>query len=126
MPAPELWGRFQKAVLWVRMGYDRNGQPVVSAHPIEINVRWDDTYRQVASPKGTPTVIEAVAVVDRDIPIGSLMWLGTLASLPGTGSSPTQDVMEVHSFNGIPDLKNRVEYREVNLKRFKNVLGTTR
>lgn len=125
MPAPEFWGRWQKAVLWERTGYDRTGQPTVTASPVELDVRWDETFRQVPSRDRTPTTIEAVAVVTRDIPIGSLMWLGSLDDLPGTDHTPSSDVMEVHSYNGVPDLKNRVTYREVNLKRFKNVLGTT-
>lgn len=124
MPAMEKWGKFQDAVLWACTGYDGNGQPAVSATPTQIRVRWDDTYRQSADRQGQPIAIEAIVSTNIDIPVGSLMWKGREANL---SSDPTNipDVMEVHSVELVPDLKNRSRYREYSLKRFKNRIGTT-
>lgn len=124
MPAMEKWGKFQDAVLWACTGYDGNGQPAVSATPTQIRVRWDDTYRQSAGRDGSPLVIEAVVSTNRDIPIGSLVWKGREADLPESGTT-ILNVMEVHSIESVPDLKNRAAYREYNLKRFKNQVGNT-
>lgn len=120
MPAPERWGHFQSAVLWPRLGYDGYGQPVVDLIPRQIRVRWDDTYRQVATKDGTPTAIEATVSTNLTFPVGSLLWLGQEIDLPATA-----DIMEVHSVNVTPDLKNRVSYKEYQLKRWKGTIGTT-
>lgn len=123
MPAPELWGKFQDAVLWEVTGYDEYGQPTVSETSTQIRVRWDDTYRQVAGKDGTPVEIVATVAVNRDLQNGSLLWKGREADLPTNGVIP--DVLEVHQVDIVPDLKVRVSYREYQLKRSKDKINTT-
>lgn len=122
MPALETHDRYQDAVLWVRTGQDFHGRPLL-ADPIDLKVRWVPTKREVQDAHGNTIAIDAVAVVDRNIVVGSLMWLGRIEELPGTepGAIPT-DVMYVVTAPETSDLKNRFVRRTVNLARYSDSL----
>ncbi len=123
MPAPELNGRHQKALLWTIVGRDRYAQPIVSG-PTEIDVRWNDISREVLDPVGNVITIEAEVVSGIPIPVGSIMWSGGIDDLPGTASVPEQNLMLVKYYNAIPDLKARFFYHSVQLIRFRDTLPT--
>ena len=126
MPFHGLQGRVHKAVLWRRIGTDSTGQPVVSNIAEQLDVRWDDTRREVLGKDGTPTAIDATASgLDREVPEGSAMWKGKIEDMPGTGQVPILDVMRVVTCTPTDDIRGRSTYREVTLMRDKNVLGQT-
>lgn len=120
MPSPELSNRLQKAVLWSFSGYDAYGQPAVSSTPIELHVRVQDGESEAQDPQGNTHTIDGTVVVDRIIELGSILWIGALADLPMDGSP--MDLLHVKTFNGTPDLKNRVSQRMVGIMRYKGTL----
>lgn len=122
MPAPEARDRFQKALLWVADGFDGFGRPVVTG-PTEINVRWKYVNSQMVGKDGVPIAIDATVVVNRLIPVGSVLILGKLQDWVGTGSNDTpQTVMEVKGYNETPDIRNRATRYTVSLAFYKGQL----
>lgn len=115
MPHQELAYRKQKAVLWPLEGTDGYGQPVVSDAAVELDVRWVAKRSEVLDPQGRTIAVDATAVVDREIAVGSSMWLGELAAFDPDDED--NDVMEVKAYNETPDIKNRVARRTVGLLR---------
>lgn len=120
MPAQELSHRLQPAVLWLRnsLRSDAYGQPIIIA-PVDIMVRWNDTYNEIRTPLGATVTIEADLVVDRDIPVGSLLWKGRMVDLVNI-QDPIPNIMQVYSFKGVPDVKARNTYRTCQLMRYKD------
>lgn len=118
MPDIETAWRYQKAVVWMAVDneFTTDGQHKVSA-PIELTVRWENVRREATDAQGNTILIEAVVVVDRLIPVGSVMWEGSMVSLPGTSETPDSDVMEVLSCSEIPDINNQYVRRVCNLMR---------
>lgn len=110
----------EKAVLWVRTTFDEAGEPVV-AEPIEIDVRWEADRREIIGPNDTPIAVTAVVMVDRNIPEGSMMWLGELADLP---AEVTEGIQEVVAYSEVPDVKGREFQRTVMLAKYKGQLPT--
>lgn len=110
----ETMGCKQPTVLWVFSDYDGNGEPVVAA-PIEILTRWESQMKEFLSSDNTPIGTTVTAMVDRDIPINSRLWLGSLTDLP---ASPT-GVLEVTGKDTVPDVKNRNSQYDVFLRKIK-------
>ena len=121
MPAFEVFDLNQKAVLWPTAGpKDRYGVLQVG-DPVEIFVRWENTRCEMLNSKGEVIGVDASVVTDRDITVGSRMWLGELADWYGTGSGVEDDeVMQVLSVEKATDLKGRILRRELLLCRYKN------
>lgn len=73
--------------------------------------------------QGNDVQIDATVVSAQDIPEGSLLWLGSLTDISGTGTgtdtTPDNNIMEVVSFDVTKDLKNRHTRREAMLARYK-------
>jgi hypothetical protein len=120
----------QNAVVWPIAGYDDYGSIVVS-NPIQIPCRWDDVLRQVLSPQGETVTTDATVIVDREIPVGSLMWQGRLKDWSDAlGNNPlrvsivdmVKSLREVKSYNASPDIKGRFYTRTVGLIRYKGKL----
>jgi len=123
MPAQETEYLFDKAVVWPFIGYDRSGQPKVG-DPYEVWVRWLTKRRDVLDTKGNTIALDAEAVTEDDIPMDSVMRLGTLSDWQGTGSNQMDtELMLVKTFNYTPDVKERDAYRCVGLMRYKNVIN---
>lgn len=149
MPSQETAFRTQYAVLWPATGnYDAYGQPTIGS-PVEIKVRWVSGESRAMDKQGNNIVLDGKAVVNRDIPLGSLMWEGRIrdlrtpeglmfdpilfdpsfydpGDLPGTlgVDIDVSKVMEVKTFNPSKDIKGRATYREVGLMRFRSIVGT--
>ncbi len=118
MPAPETFERRQAAVLWAATGVDAYGVPSVTPYnPIEIRVRWVGSSSEMLDPNGNVISVDSTAKVDRDIAIGSLMWLGGLEDLSGTSGAPPEDCMYVKAQNFTKDMKIRWTHRTVGLMR---------
>lgn len=124
MPALEQMDRNQIALLWVRTGTDDYGEHQVANEAVEISVRWNNKKHIVSLANGTPVTIDALVITDREIEVGSAMWLGSLDDLPGTGtgSNPETDLMEVVYCNVTKDLKGRNTRYSVGLKFSKDSL----
>ena len=136
MPALEQSARFQKALLWPMVGYDRHGQPRRSSTFVELDVRWDTSKSEATDPQGNTVSIDATVVVDRRIAIGSEMWLGSVDDLedlllgPGTGTIeeeelvPTSDIMVVRTYKEVKDIRGRETRYEVGVARKTDTIGS--
>lgn len=117
MPAPELSHRFQVAVLWPYEGVsDGYAQPTLGT-PVELRVRWEDKQSDQLDPQGRRVRVDATATVDRDVTIGSEMYLGDMNDFAGTALGIDNDtkVMVVKTFNAVPDVRNRYSFKTVGL-----------
>ena len=119
MPNIEAAWRFQDALYWPASGFDAYGNPDVdmTADPVELKVRWEQVSPESLDAQGNTVNYDAVVVVDREIPIGSVFWQGTLDSLFPLGSPPTSELMYVKTYSDIPDIKGRHHRRLVYLMR---------
>jgi hypothetical protein len=122
----ELAYRTQKAVLWEAVGVSDEGEPTRAAAPVEVLVRWQTRRDEAGDPLAGVVARDVTVVVDRDVPIGSILWEGSLADLvalpPGTGPVP---LLEVVGITKTPDLKGRAVRRTATLRRYKDVLPPT-
>ncbi len=116
MPAPEHSFRHQSCVLWPFAGFDDHGRYTVGS-PVDIEVRWQETQREIRKPDGVLVSIEAMALVDQNIPPNSLMWLGTVETFPIDGTVP-DGIKQVVSYDDVPDVKGRLHRRQVTLARY--------
>lgn len=124
VPPLEQMDLVDKAVLWLVEGVDRYNEPLIG-DPEEIDVRWVWGRTQALSPTGMPIGIDAQAVSDRPIPVGSLMQLIELKHLPpgtGTNDEDLHDRMEVVTTKEGKDLKGRHTRYELGLVWFKSTL----
>lgn len=125
MPPLESLDRHQYALLWEKVPktevqYDNYGEPIVR-DPIQILVRWNDGRNETVDQQGATIAYDATVVVDRDIPIGSMMWLGRKQDYRITDTK-----LQVIHVSTTPDLKNRNYRREVFLSRLHDTeLGTS-
>jgi hypothetical protein len=112
MPAIEGQFRCQKAVYWAASGINDYGVPTLDS-PVEIDVRWDEGRTESINSQGSPVALDVQVVVDQDMVIGSVMWLGYLDDLP----SPLTSLYDVVQFSKVPDVKGREFRRTVSLKK---------
>lgn len=120
MPAQEIAYLNDFAVLWEVSGTPGpDGRPRVG-DPVEINCRKGKKRRTLLGANNTTIVLDAWAVVEREIKAQSIMWFGRLANWTGTGVD--NELMEVVYYDEESDLKGRDIYREVGLMRFMNSL----
>src|SRR5688572_9870118 len=94
----------QKAVLWPFAGNDKHGQPVVSAEAVEIDVRWNQEKSEATDPNGNTVSLDATVAADRAIKIGSMLWLGCFADIPGTSGVPDEGIMQVRTYSNAADI----------------------
>ena len=114
MPAREDMDRIHDAVLWTGVEDDRYNEKR-RGQPVPLKVRWKQTVREGTDRNGNPVVLEAQVKVDREIPIGALMWKGKLEKFD---DATADNIMEVVFYNEDSDLKGRHTARSVDLKRF--------
>ena len=117
MPYQETTSRHQKAVLWAASGFDDNADVKVLDR-VEISVRWEEKDIETLDPAGNTIAAEAMVVVNQDIAVGSIMWLGELEDV----ADPPVNLWTVIKFNKIPDIKGRAYRRTVMLMRHSNEL----
>lgn len=96
--------RKQKAVFWEKEGVDVYGQPTYS-NPVEIGVRWDDTAENFIDENGTVQVSRAEVMVDRVVPVGSLLKLGVLSDLEPETPPRQQGAYEVRQLKQHPNFR---------------------
>lgn len=114
-----------RAVLWAASSVvNQYGQYIVSPTPVELKVRWVAKQSSMLDHQGNTVAVDATAIVDQDVTLGSIMWLGGLRDLPTPTNVPTSGLMVVKMFNKTGDLKNRNFRRKVGLMRSNDVLPT--
>ena len=98
-------GLSQAAVHWGTPTNDGYGGRAF-ASTTDILVRWEDKHELFKDSQGREVVSRAVVFVDRDIPVGDFLMLGTVAGLTPGAAQPSDnaEAFEVRSFTKIPDL----------------------
>lgn len=117
MPQPEESDKVDDAVLWAYAGTDINGLRLVGA-PANVRVRWVNTKRDGKSPASSNATTDAQISVNQAIAVGSLMWLGTVATIPVSGDFPDGELMEVISGQHAKDIKGQVDRWEYSLMKY--------
>ena len=100
-------------------GFDSSGEVTVDAG-VEIEVRWEDVRQEIIDDRGNHIMTDAVVVVDRETPVGSIMWLGAESDLTGTSGLPESDIQTVVQYSEIPDVLNVAMRRVAYLARLSN------
>lgn len=114
----ETTRRRQYAVLWAAgTTYTEIGRKKVQ-RAVQVEVRWEEKQTDAMNAHGESIRIDATVVVDQDVEIGSLMWLGELADW----TSSSGDIYEVVSFSKVPNLKQTRLRRVVGLVRYSDSL----
>lgn len=106
--------RKQKAVYWASSGTNSLGEPTHS-DPIEVSVRIRKGISQSMDAKNNVIASHIQFGVDREIPAGSLLWIGELANLPDPVTS--EGIFEIIDYSEVPDIKARKFDRHVDTKR---------
>ncbi len=120
MPTQESGYRNQAAVYWQATGdYGAEGEVLVQS-AIELDVRWEELTEETLVLNNNTVDVDARILVDRDIPNGSILWLGSLADL----DDPPTDLRQVVAFTKTPDLKGREFYRQATVIRYRDELPT--
>lgn len=124
MPSLEQMDRNQWALWWDPVGVDEHNRRTFRP-PAAFRVRWVQKRRELTNAQGDTLVTDGTVVLGRDIPVGSLLWLGEEADWYGTGSNNEDDrVMEVISVDKTPDLKGRVTRYEATVMRYTDTITT--
>ncbi len=135
MPPLEHMDLTTKALYWAKVSVSRHGQAKVDPDSrVEIKTRWVHKRRDVLRPDGSTMRIDVTIATNVDIPLGSIVWEGSLLDLDGnttgtgTGTStevPHTDLMQVVSASRATDLKGRVTRYEYGLMRYGNNIPLT-
>lgn len=124
MPPIETDLRHQKAVLWQAVGVDSYGHYTV-AEPVEVDVRWQDIAEQGIDAEGNTIELDARVVVDIDVAVGSVLWLGELEDWQELDDADTETrLSQVVQTSMIPDIKNRYRRRVLNLSKYRGKAPT--
>lgn len=122
MPPLESKDRTQAVVVWVPDGIDSYGQPTWET-PREITVRWVWRQREIGDGKGGTVVLDASVVAGEEVPVDSLLFLGTLEGVGGwyEAGSATDDarLCQVRTSTTTPDIKGRNVRYELGVMRFR-------
>lgn len=121
MTLPETMNLFQRAVLWKKTGVDGYGVVIVARDPIEIACRWNIVETKSGGGDTDVSSQTSSLVVDQEIEIGSVIWVGDLSLLP----DPVSNLLQVIDVTNVPDIKGRKFYRTVRVQRFTNSLPQT-
>lgn len=121
MPDVETTDRNQDAVYWAKSSDDLYSTPKVSAG-IAVRVRWEEKRAEMLDAQGETVAVDAQVVVDREIVVGSIFWLGKLSALSGTPPTPTSNIFQVVTYDRVPDIDDIYVRRTVGLKRYTDVM----
>jgi hypothetical protein len=122
MPPLETFDLRDDAVLWPVEGADSRGR-LTRGEPVEVKVRWRPTTEDVQDANGQVVSITARAGMDREVPVDSWMWLGTLDDWYGEGSAGRPaGLLQVVRVDWAKDDKGRRVRYNVALKRSKDRL----
>src|SRR5690554_2761032 len=109
----------QAATLWESVGIDETARPIVK-QPIQIPTRWEERRTEGIDVDSSPIAIDANIVVDRHIPVGSIIRKGRLDSLPEN----LDELYKVVHNSEVPDIKDIFVRRRVSVIKFGDDLPT--
>jgi hypothetical protein len=118
MPPLEEMDRHQDAVLWQSGATDEFGRPTAGP-PVGLKVRWIQKRGEGVDSNGDAVAYDARVILDREVTVGSHMWLGSLEDWDDEGAD---EVMYVAGTNKVPSLNGRFYLFSVMLKRFREDL----
>ncbi len=101
------------AVLWTPTGAKTRKGELLFNDPIQIASGEYIRKRQARTSDRTPVAKTVELAVDREIEMGSEVWLGKLKDIP----DPRTEVYVVVDYEEIPDIKHRNVRRVVTLER---------
>jgi len=103
--------RKQKAVYWAlasaaggEYDYTPDGQPRYTS-AVQIDCRWDDVNEEFIDAQGTKHISKSEVMVDRDVDLGGVLWLGLLADCQKLVPFNNAGASEILRFDNIPNLK---------------------
>lgn len=82
MPPMEQQSRTTKVVYWASAGFDNYGEYKITEDAIQLVVRWNAVKSEAKDAKGKTISIVVEIIADRQLEIGSIIWVGRLLSLP--------------------------------------------
>jgi hypothetical protein len=108
----------RRIVLWQAAPAGMDGQPRVRP-PREINVRLRLNLQASGAPQGGSETEDATAQIDFQVPLGSLVWVGSLEALDLRNLA---GLLVVTRYAEVPDPKGRFVTREIGLRRYSSRL----
>jgi hypothetical protein len=108
----------RRIVLWQAAPAGMDGQPRVRP-PREINVRLRLNLQASGAPQGGSETEDATAQIDFQVPLGSLVWLGSLEALDLRNLA---GLLVVTRYAEVPDPKGRFVTRDIGLRRYSSRL----
>lgn len=97
--------RKQKAVYWAPGKNSNFGQPVVN-DPVQIDCRWVDVQEEFVDAQGRTVLSKASVMVDRDVQVGGMLWLGELKNLTSqTVPTKNTNCFEIRAFANVPNFR---------------------
>jgi hypothetical protein len=108
----------RRIVLWQAAPAGMDGQPRVRP-PREINVRLRLNLQASGAPQGGSETEDATAQIDFQVPLSSLVWLGSLEALDLQNLA---GLLVVTRYAEVPDPKGRFVTREIGLRRYSSRL----
>jgi hypothetical protein len=87
--------------------------------PREINVRLHLNFQASGAPQGGSETEDGMAQIDFQVPLGSLVWLGSLEALDLQNLA---GLLVVTRYAEVPDPKGRFVTREIGLRRYSSRL----
>ena len=116
MPPVEEMDLIHKAVLFEYTGSNTAYNEPRLSNPVEISCRWRERRTQTVTVEGQAVGLDATVVVNRIIPVGSLMWKGRLSAWDDTLQD---ELMRVETVSGGDELRGVFTRRTVGLTRYK-------
>jgi len=107
--------RKQDAVYWPYDSIDQFGKKAFGS-ATAIRVRWEDINEEYLDGAGERRMSKALVYVDRDVLIGGMLMLGTIADITDTVNiRENEGAWEIRRFDKLPNLKNTEYLRSVYL-----------
>lgn len=97
----------QRAVFWAPLGEDQNGNMQFD-EPVEVRCRWTDMNTLYVKPHGEQAASRCLVMVDRDMDVGGVLWLGVLEDVEDQ-DEPMKNAGAniIQAFNKVPDVAAR-------------------
>lgn len=86
--------------------------------PVELDVRWEDKQEKFVDVNGQEMISGAIVIVDQDVDIGGILFLGDLDDLDSSEeASPgsVKQAWEIRKFEKTPNIKALGYYRKAYL-----------
>ena len=100
----------EQAVYWQFNGHDGYGKPIFSG-PVQFKCRWEDVQEQFLDWKGAEQISKSKVYTDRDMLVGSVLWLGLIGDLVSSDPLKNPGAGVIQAFSKVPDLKAQVFLR---------------